>query len=77
MPVFAPLHRAAIAREALQGKPLRDQPPLDVGLKLHALHDVVKGVGVARLARSVDVQVYLAVQGGGANDTHGLRSARE
>ena len=70
-----PIARATIAREALERVAFRDQPPFQVGLKIHARKNVGKFVRVSGFARPLHEQMHDTGPGGRTHDSYGFRSA--
>jgi hypothetical protein len=77
LPALAPFGRAAVARETLECVPFGNEAALKIGLEVHAVDDVVKRVGFPRRARTIDVQVKLALQRRGSDNADGLDSPNE
>jgi hypothetical protein len=77
LPAFAPLGRAAVARETLECIPFGNEPALEIGLEVHAVDDVVKRVGFPRRARTIDVQVKVPLQRRGSDNADGFDSPDE
>jgi len=68
---------AAIARESLQLKALRDNGPFNLGLVRHASDDVIELVIRDRRPGPLHQEAHTTVRVRDANDANGLQSAYE